>query len=266
MSQLTANDHLRQQVARARVALGEALGHTQEMIHRSGLDVNTVSASLAGAVKALFEAESSGLNDESHVGQAMEHLRRTLTLMQEVPNQDRKLEIATATVARTMAILFPLFKALEGRKFREPEPIPLMGVLPARGEPAPLPLSARRRPELAATDRERRRANRRSIEVDIGMQSETNFFTGFSLDISSGGLFVSTYDILPLDSEVNVNFSLPGGPMMSLSGLVRWVRDYNEAVPDTAPGMGIMFEDLSIEQENEINTYLARSNPLFFEM
>jgi uncharacterized protein (TIGR02266 family) len=251
MSQLTANDHLRQQVARARVALGEALGYTQEMIHRSGLDINTVSASLAGAVKALFAAESSGLNDESHVGQSMEYLRSTLTLMQEVPDQDQKLEIATATVARTMAILFPLFKALEGRKLREPEPIPL---------------TSRRRPEPVASDRERRGANRRSIEVDIGMQSETNFFTGFSMDISSGGLFVSTYDILPLDSEVNVNFSLPGGPIMSLSGLVRWVREYNEVAPDTAPGMGIMFEGLSAEQENDINAYLARINPIFYEM
>lgn len=77
---------------------------------------------------------------------------------------------------------------------------------------------------------------------------------------------MSTYDILPLDSEVNVNFSLPGGPMMSLTGLVRWVREYNDVVPDTAPGMGIMFEDLSAEQEDDINTYLARSNPLFYEM
>ena len=250
MSQLTANDHLRQQVARARVALGEALGHTQE-IRRPGLDVSTVSASLAGAVKALFEAESSGLADESHVGQSMEYLRTTLTLMQEVPDQDEKLEIATATVARTMAILFPLFKALEGRK---------------RAEPEPIPLTSRRRPESAVSGRERRDGDRRSIEVDIGMQSETNFFTGFSLDISSGGLFVSTYDVLPLDSEVNVNFSLPGGPMMSLTGLVRWVRDYNEIVPDTSPGMGIMFEDLSAEQERDINTYLARSNPLFYDM
>ncbi len=265
MSQLTVNDHLRQQVARARVALGEALGHTQE-IRRPGLDVSTVSASLAGAVKALFAAESSGLADESHVGQSMEYLRTTLTLMQEVPDQDEKLEIATATVARTMAILFPLFKALEGRKRAEPEPIPLTGVIPARPQQAPIPLSSRRRSRDAVSDRERRDGGRRSIEVDIGMQSETNFFTGFSLDISSGGLFVSTYDILPLDSEVNVNFSLPGGPMMSLTGLVRWVRDYNEIVPDTAPGMGIMFEDLSAEQENNINTYLARSNPLFYDM
>lgn len=251
MAQLSANDHLMKQVARARVALGEALGHTQDIIVRPGLDVNTVNAYLAGAVKALFTAESHGLSDESHVGQSMDYLRKTLTLLQEVPAQDEKLELATATVARTMAILFPLFKVLEGRR---------------RAEPEPIPLTSRRRSEPVDPGRERRVANRRSIEVDIGMQSETNFFTGFSLDISSGGLFVSTYDILPLDSEVNVNFSLPGGPMMSLTGLVRWVRDYNEAVPDTAPGMGIMFEDLSAEQERDINAYLAASNPLFYEM
>ena len=266
MSKLSANDHLMKQVTRARVALGEALGHTQDIIVRPGLDVNTVNAYLAGAVKALFTAESHGLSDEVHVGQSMDYLRKTLTLMQEVPNQDEKLEIATATVARTMAILFPLFKVLEDQKFREPEPIPLTGVVPAQPEPVPIPLSSPRRPGAAASGRERRGASRRSVEVDIGMQSETNFFTGFSMDISSGGLFVSTYDILPLDSEVNVNFSLPGGPMMSLSGLVRWVREYNDAVPDTAPGMGIMFEDLSAEQENDINAYLARSNPLFYEM
>jgi uncharacterized protein (TIGR02266 family) len=265
MSQPTGNDHLRQQVERARATLGEALGHTQE-IRWPGLDENSVSASLKGGVKALFAAESSGMIDELHVGQAMECLQRTLTLMQEVPDQDQKLEIATAAVARTMAILFPLFKALEGQKFRESQPIPLTGAISAQREAAPLPLSSLRRPDSAASDRERRGTNRKSVEVDIGMQSETNFFTGFSLDISSGGLFVSTYDILPLDSEVNVNFSLPGGPMMSLNGLVRWIRDYNEAASDTAPGMGIMFEGLSVEEENDINAYLARSNPIFHEM
>ena len=58
----------------------------------------------------------------------------------------------------------------------------------------------------------------------------------------------------------------PAGSGCELRELVRWVREYNEVAPDTSPGMGIMFEGLSTEQENDINAYLARSNPLFYEM
>jgi len=112
---------------------------------------------------------------------------------------------------------------------------------------------------------ERRKSGRRAMEVDIGIHSETNFFTGLSMDISSGGLFVSTYDLLPVGTELNVNFSLPHGPVLSLDGTVNWVREYNSTRPDQAPGMGIRFTHISREDEEHINRYISQHDPLFYD-
>jgi uncharacterized protein (TIGR02266 family) len=256
------------QMNRAREALGEALGQTQE-IGQVGLDLENLNRSLAGAVRELFLGESEGLSDASHVAAAMDHLRDTLVAMQEVPVREpvEALDAATATVARTMAILFPVQRALLAAPVPggAEEPIPLS--IGARDGATPLRLTRKSVAPTAPAARgmERRGGERRSIEADIGFQSETNFFTGFSMDISSGGLFVATFDIPPVGTVTNVNFRIPDGPMMSLDGVVRWVREYNDTSPETAPGMGVMFERLSPAEEDAINTYLARSSPLFFE-
>jgi uncharacterized protein (TIGR02266 family) len=265
--------HMQEQVARARAALGEALGQLQD-IRQPGLDVNRVSESLARSVKKLFDAEASWSLDVALVEQAMEHLRRTLAMLQDVRGDDPALHEATATIARIMAILFPVSRALAEPEPEAPAvedgPIPLTRKLPVRPSYAPLPLVNRRAEEQAAQPRvapeeERREAPRRDVEVEIGFQSETNFFTGLSMDVSTGGLFVASYDIPPVGTEVNVNFNLPGGPMMSLNGIVRWVREFNPVTPDMVPGFGVSFVNLSPVEEAAINDYLARNSPLLYE-
>lgn len=264
--------HMHEQVKRARSALGEALGQLQD-ISQPELDVDAVSRALARAVKCLFDAESGWTVDAAGVEQAMEHLRLTLALMQDVRGDEPALHDATATIARTLAILFPVSRSL-----LEPEPqalpaedgpIPLTRKLPLRPSHAPLPLVTRRAeqqpPVPPPPEGDRREATRRDIAVEIGFQSETNFFTGLSMDISTGGLFVATYDVPPVGTRINVNFSLPHGPMLSLDGVVRWVREYNPAIPEMVPGIGVSFVNLSLADEAAINEYLAWSAPLLYE-
>ena len=255
-----------EQVHRARASLGEALGKTQD-IRQEGFDVDPVDATLAGAVKALFMAETTGLQDAGPVFDSMEHLRATLVRMQDVRGDDPGLRAATETVARTLAILFPVHRALEAERSDGAEPIPLTVASRKEEGTSPLPLLTKREPSAAKEQSasERRDKERRDFEVEIGIQSETNFFTGFSMDISSGGLFVATYDVPPVGTSVNVNFSVPGGPMMSLNGEVMWVREFNEISPETAPGMGVRFDALTPEEEEAINLYISSSTPLFYE-
>jgi len=263
---------MQEQVARARAALGEALGLLQD-ISQPGLDVNRVSATLARSVKSLFDAEASWTLDAALVEEAMDHLRATLALLQDVRGEDPALHEATATVARILAILFPVSRALLEPPIDEVDaaagPIPLTRKLPPRPSYTPLPLVSRREqpppPPEPPPAEERREAPRRQVEVEIGYQSETNFFTGLSTDISAGGLFVASYDVPPLGTPVNVNFRLPGGPMMSLDGVVRWARELNPVNPEMVPGFGVSFEHLDPAEEQAINRYLAHSAPLLYE-
>ncbi|MDJ0764433.1 MAG: TIGR02266 family protein [Myxococcota bacterium] len=264
------------QLDRARAALGEALGQTQD-IDNTGLDVTEVSASLAGAVKSIFTIQSSGIRDPQsfiEITSAMDHLRDTLKALQDVQSDNPALVLVTSTVARILALLYPISKLMEkmaeARASASELPIPLTprkSTPPTSDAPIPLVPSRPGRPSRPASDIEenRRSSERRSIAVDIGIHSSTNFFTGFSQDISSGGLFVATFDTLAIGTKLTVNFNLPDGPVLSLDGMVRWVREYNEITPEMEPGMGIQFEDLPKNDRDAINQFMVKYPPIFFE-
>lgn len=268
-------DHFTGQVGRAKELIGRALGLMQDM----GADASAPSASrhLAAAIRSLYAAEAAGLVEPGPVAAAMDGLRAALGQMQDACASRPELEIATKAIARALAVLFPLLSALAAPAADE-APLPLVRRAPTGAIEEPLPLTRRRaavppdgeplaltpKPRAAAGP-ERRVAARREVEIEIGIQSDTNFYTGFSCDISSGGIFVATYDVPAIGTPVNVNFRLPGGPAMSLDGTVRWVRDLDPRDPDVVPGMGVAFAGLEPAQARAINAFLAVRQPIFYE-
>ena len=109
-----------------------------------------------------------------------------------------------------------------------------------------------------------RRAARIPIDVEIDIHSESNFFTGFAANISSGGLFVATHTPAKIGERVVVKFSLPNHPeAMEAEGMVRWIRDFNPLHPDIHPGMGLQFVDLSPDVQRETERFLDEREPLF---
>lgn len=230
----------------AREMLGDALGQIQDIRDQS-LNVDDVTASIAKAVGALFAVQSSEPDEPAHVAgvnHAMEHLRATLGLMQDVGGEDEALTNATATIARTLALLYPVSKVQQRQSIQ-------LDAVPARIG-SQLPHDARRE------------VQRTAIEAYIGFQSETNFYTGFSEDISSGGIFISTFEIQPIGSTIDVNFTLPDGHLVSTTGIVRWVREYNDLAPETEPGMGVQFGSLLDEDKDHIEQCLVEREPIFY--
>ena len=94
--------------------------------------------------------------------------------------------------------------------------------------------------------------------------SEHNFFVGFSRNVSAGGIFIATHNLLPIGHEVELKFYLPKGDCIMTRGLVQWVRDYNEAT-DTSPGMGIQFTGLGQDDIARIEQVIATREPLIYE-
>jgi len=112
---------------------------------------------------------------------------------------------------------------------------------------------------------ERRRYQRKQLETELTFESQHNFYTGFTEDISEGGLFLATYELLPLGSELEVTFTLPTGQIIKASGLVRWVRDPRDESPGAPPGMGIQFDELLREDRAAIQAFIEARQPLFYE-
>jgi uncharacterized protein (TIGR02266 family) len=100
--------------------------------------------------------------------------------------------------------------------------------------------------------------------VKVDMESDHNFFTGFSSDISEGGIFIATVNILALGSEVELSLQLPKGGKIAVRGKVRWIRE-PEADQRSVPGMGIQFSDLTAESRMAIDTFIGKRDPIFFE-
>jgi len=111
-----------------------------------------------------------------------------------------------------------------------------------------------------------RRVNRRvPLEAEIGVYSDSNFYTGFTQDISAGGLFVATYDLHPIGTSVEVEFALPDGHQLKVKGIVRWLRDPIEDTPGVFPGMGVQFAGLSPQDQQAIEEFIANRPPMFFD-
>lgn len=128
--------------------------------------------------------------------------------------------------------------------------------------PPPAPKPVRAPPQEAAP--KKRHSPRVRMQAQVDIHSDNNFFNGFSANISDGGLFVATVDLLPLGTEVDLSFTLPSGEKVDAKGVVRWVREVNDQLPDSFPGLGVQFASLSPDAQNAINEFLAEREPLFY--
>jgi len=85
-----------------------------------------------------------------------------------------------------------------------------------------------------------------------------DFFVGFVENVSPGGVFVSSYRLLPIGSEIALSFLLPDQSTLFAHGTVRWLRDpVDRVTSEVSPGMGIQFTDLSAADARRLQTYVA---------
>lgn len=110
-----------------------------------------------------------------------------------------------------------------------------------------------------------RRHDRKNVYGSIDIFSEHNFWTGLTMNMSEGGVFVATHKLLAVGAMVVVNLSLPGGETITTLGQVRWTREYSET-NDASPGLGIQFMNLDARMLAAIRRFVANvREPILFE-
>jgi uncharacterized protein (TIGR02266 family) len=228
----------------------EALQHDQDIPK----DVLGVTEHVAKAVGALFDAEraSSDVDGKASVRRAMEYISQTLALLQDVRSRHNGIQVATATLAKVMANLFPL-----GQTSIRPSRPSLTAIKVEAPMPAAIPGEAKTPAQPAFT------GQREKVEANVGATTESNFFVGFSGEISEGGVFIATYTTIPLDTHVEVLVTLPGNYEAKIPGKVLFVRDPMDM--DAEPGIGVRFEGLSREARELILRFIRKRPPLFFD-
>ena len=106
---------------------------------------------------------------------------------------------------------------------------------------------------IAAEEADRRYEERRAhpryrFVTEVHFGSPSNFYTGFSRNISEGGVFVATYSPIPVGTVMDLEIKMPdSSPPIAMRGEVRWRAEPTEG-SDGEPGLGVKFLDLSVKE------------------
>ncbi|RKI54057.1 TIGR02266 family protein, partial [Corallococcus sp. AB049A] len=157
-----------------------------------------------------------------------------------------------AAEAETQKVVPPAALRPSGAKVSEESP--------TRAERPP----ARAAVALTPAKSDGRKAGRVRMHTAIDTRSDSNFFTGFSMDISEGGIFIATVEAVPRGTPVELDFTLPGGRPLTVNGVVRWARDGNDRTPDLMPGVGVQFTTLPPEVAHAISSFVSTRDPMFY--
>ena len=113
---------------------------------------------------------------------------------------------------------------------------------------------------------ERRREPRYTVTVDVTFESEHNFYTGLTQDLSGSGLFVATTCLCPIGERVSVRMRLPTAkePVDALTE-VRWVRHRDVPGGGGKAGLGLMFVQMSPQARAAVKAFLAKRESIFFD-
>jgi uncharacterized protein (TIGR02266 family) len=121
-------------------------------------------------------------------------------------------------------------------------------------------------PMAAPVSTDARAHPRLSLELEVSLQSDSNFYIGLTENLSNGGIFVATHLVQPIGTVVALTLRLPNRKEpLKLGGRVKWIRDFSETL-DAPPGMGIAFETISEDGVRAVHEFLAARTPLFFDI
>jgi type IV pilus assembly protein PilZ len=134
----------------------------------------------------------------------------------------------------------------------------------AGGSPASGSRTSQESGAMPAADA-RRAHVRHDVEIEVSLESESNFYMGLTENLSEGGLFIATHLVKPIGTEIEVSFKLPHvAEPIKAKGAVKWIREYSET-SDAMPGMGVRFERIAQQQVEQIREFLAARAPLFYD-
>jgi len=112
-----------------------------------------------------------------------------------------------------------------------------------------------------------RASERFDLEVNVDLESDSNFYTGLTQNISAGGLFIATNAIRKIGDRITLKFSLPGVPEpVAVETEVRWIRE-NSALHkiEGSSGMGVRFVNLSPAAATAIQQFLESRDSLYYD-
>jgi uncharacterized protein (TIGR02266 family) len=113
-----------------------------------------------------------------------------------------------------------------------------------------------------------RAAERFDLEVKVDLESDHNFYTGLTQNISAGGVFIATHHLRRIGDHITLKFTLPGSEkQLSVETEVRWIRENTALMKagESGTGMGVRFINLSPEASAAITAFVESRESLYYD-
>lgn len=109
------------------------------------------------------------------------------------------------------------------------------------------------------------RAERVAAILPVHFRNAGQFLVSYCLNLSRGGLFVTTHDPAPVGARLTLRLTVPElAQPLELVATVRWVR--RDATEDGPAGMGLRFEDVDDAIGDRIDVLVQRAMPLRIDL
>jgi uncharacterized protein (TIGR02266 family) len=104
-----------------------------------------------------------------------------------------------------------------------------------------------------------RASARLRIHFGVGTQ---RLLVDYSVNLSTGGVFIESREVLPVETPLTIEFSLPEAQRtIRCRGRVAWINEAERPVcPSLPPGMGVQFLDLSLDDLHALREFIDRKS------
>lgn len=111
---------------------------------------------------------------------------------------------------------------------------------------------------------DRRQQSRVSVKVGVTMNSDSNVYVGLTDNVSKGGLFIATYDLLAIGRTIELEFRLPEHEEpIEVQAEVRWHRPESDPDNGAPRGFGARFVDLDDGDRERLEAFVEDREPMF---
>ncbi len=97
---------------------------------------------------------------------------------------------------------------------------------------------------------EHRKTQRVNKKIKSEVRTEDSITLSSSVDLSKGGIFISTPEPLGDGANVNLTIIIPGNGEIEVQGVVKWVR--GDETDKGKAGMGIEFVNMSSDISHKL--------------
>jgi uncharacterized protein (TIGR02266 family) len=113
-------------------------------------------------------------------------------------------------------------------------------------------------PVKLAAEKERLIVSRVKARLRVRFGPDSQVLTGFTINVSQGGLFLESTRLLEVDSPLSLEFALPDSDhVIRCRGRVAWVNHPDDPLKSHfPPGMGIQFLDLTLTDMGKLRIFV----------